>query len=68
MTVTLDEVHRAYKRLFATEDGKLVLNDLMYAHFIQGPLPLDNLQYAEGQRNVVLRILALAEKPLIHED
>lgn len=59
-----ERVIEAYRHVFSSEDGKLVLRDLMHAHYVQEPLPIDNLAYAEGQRNVVLRILALIQKPL----
>ncbi len=54
-------VNEAYKRLFSTDDGTTVLKDLMHAHYVTCPLPLREKEYGEGARNVVLRILALAE-------
>lgn len=50
----------AYRRVFSTEDGKIVLNDLMKACFIMRSTvgnSSDETSYNEGQRNVVLRIL-----------
>lgn len=54
----------AYRRLFDTDDGAVVLKDLMRAHYVQSPLPRGEQEFAEGQRNVVLRILAICEKDL----
>ncbi len=49
-----------YQHVFNTEQGKRVLYDMMNSHFVIGPLPRDvnDLLRAEGERNVVLRILA----------
>lgn len=62
------QVHRAYKALFLNEAGELVLKDLQHAHNIYGPLvahegPIDpmRLAMAEGERNVILRIMAILE-------
>lgn len=61
------QVLRAYKRLFDTEDGKMVLEDLQNAHHIfkpmVGPGPVDPMHLAmcEGARNVILRIMAIQE-------
>lgn len=49
-----------YKRLFATEDGKEILHDLMKAcHVMNSTLDSDPIQMAhnEGARSIVLRIL-----------
>ena len=58
------EVIRAYNRLFNTTDGKLVLEDLKQAHWINRPTVDVNtnlMSMREGERNVVLRIMALVE-------
>lgn len=60
------EVYRAYHNVFGAANGKLVLEDLQKAHFINGPMtshPIDPyaLAYNEGQRNVVLRIMSILE-------
>lgn len=54
-----------YRRLFHSDDGKLVLNDLMNTHFVLRPTHTpENVQEAvhrEGQRDVVLRILKILQ-------
>lgn len=58
------EVIRAYNRLFSTTDGKLVLEDLKQAHWINCPtfdVNTNLMSMREGERNVVLRIMALVE-------
>lgn len=58
------EVIRAYHRLFNTTDGKLVLEDLKAAHWINRPTFDANtnlMSMREGERNVVLRIMSLIE-------
>lgn len=58
------EVIRAYNRLFNTIDGKLVLEDLKQAHWINRPtfdVNTNLMSMREGERNVVLRIMALVE-------
>jgi len=49
-----------YSRLFNSEDGKKVLNELCRLHYINGTTfsadPFRNA-YNEGQRSVVIRIL-----------
>lgn len=58
------EVIRAYNRLFNTTDGKLVLEDLKHAHWINRPtfdVNTNLMSMREGERNVVLRIMALVE-------
>lgn len=57
-------IREAYVRLFNTDDGATVLKDLMRAHYVQSPLPPGEREFAEGQRNVVLRILAIINKDL----
>lgn len=49
-----------YQQVFSTEQGKRVLYDMFNSHFMIGPLPRDtnDLLRAEGERNVVLRILS----------
>lgn len=50
----------AYKNCFSTKDGKLVLSDLCRSHYMMGTTVGDDGkdQLREGERNVVLRILA----------
>ena len=59
---------RAYQAVFNNEAGAQVLEDLKRAHYVNGPLvsapgPLDpmRLAMAEGERNVVLRIMAILQ-------
>lgn len=59
-----ERITAAYTRLFSTDDGVTVLKDLMKAHYVQESLPRNEQDFAEGQRNVVLRILAICEKDL----
>lgn len=51
----------AYKRLFSTPDGKIVLKDLMREHFILGTTFVagkpDVSDHNDGERDVVIRIL-----------
>ncbi len=55
-------VERACARLFATDDGRIVLNHLQAAAFMRvyGPdATADQIRYAEGQRALVGQILRL---------
>lgn len=51
---------QAYRRLFSTDDGKLVLEDLMKSCYVKGSVvgkdPYETY-YNEGARSVVLRIM-----------
>ncbi len=51
-----------YQAVFNTAEGKRVLYDLMKVHHMTGPLPdrhPGEIHRAEGERNVVLRILSI---------
>lgn len=68
MTYTSLDKLRAYQAIFKNEAGSIVLDDLKQAHYIEGPLvhgtgPIDPIRMAmaEGERNVVLRIMAILE-------
>ena len=53
---------RTYRAVFETPEGKRVLHDLMKQHHVLGALPARDAHEifrAEGERNVVLRILSL---------
>lgn len=53
---------RNYKDVFETETGKKVLHDLMRSHHVLGGLPAKDayeMYRAEGERNVILRIMSL---------
>jgi hypothetical protein len=54
------KTYNAYRRLFSTEDGKIVLQDLMNAcNFLKpsiGETP-DDTYFNEGKRSVVLSIM-----------
>lgn len=59
---------RAYKAVFMSEAGSIVLDDLKQAHYVNGPLvkatgPIDpyRVAMAEGERNAILRIMAILE-------
>lgn len=50
----------AYQRLFNTEDGKIVLRDLLQScHFMTPTFDGDALEsaYKEGERSVLLRLI-----------
>jgi hypothetical protein len=68
----LAAIRQAYRTVFATPEGRIVLTDLMTAHYMQSNLPMDtvnNMIFAEGQRNVVLRILTIIGiTPTLGED
>jgi hypothetical protein len=56
----------AYKKVFATEQGITVLDDLMVSHGMLSSRPgnmttPNELFFNEGERNVVLRILKMIE-------
>ena len=56
---------KLYKRLFSSEDGSRVLQDLMIAHYMMGNTMSSDTHitaFNEGQRNVVLRILKLVKE------
>ncbi len=57
------QLKAAYARLFALDDGKKVLRDLTQKHFMFTNTLVENdsltTAFNEGQRAVVLRILAL---------
>lgn len=55
-----EATYRAYQRLFDSEDGKVVLNDLMrscYFYRTTAEASPHETYFNEGQRAVVLRIL-----------
>lgn len=55
-----NNISYAYKRLFSTEDGQIVLKDLMRAgHFDQPSFDADPYLTAfnEGERHLLLRII-----------
>lgn len=68
-----DDIAAAYRHIFATHEGEIVLEDLMNMHYInrstfeQPNDPATLIAYREGGKNAVLRILALAEKRLVAE-
>lgn len=58
-------IERAFARLFATEDGRIVLSHLQAVTFQRalGPAsPDEQLRYAEGQRSLVAMILRLIDR------
>lgn len=63
--LTPEDVRQAYKIVFSTHEGQIVLNDLMVAHCMTSSTvspTTEGMLIKEGGRNAVLRILALAEK------
>ena len=57
---------QAYKHIFATDEGQIVLADLMNSFHVQNTtMPEDananKLIYSEGQRSVVLYITSILE-------
>lgn len=57
-------LHQAYKRLMATEDGALVLDDLERRAFVRSSaFHLDPFQHAhnEGRRSLVLHIKSMCD-------
>jgi len=57
--MTPDDLRNAYKHLFDTEDGKIVLEDLQKRFHIYGTVfatDPNETAYCEGQRTVVLFI------------
>lgn len=55
-----DATIRAYRRLFSTEDGKIVLEDLMKSNFIGHTIVGNDVHHTyfnEGARSVILRII-----------
>lgn len=50
-------VFDAYQHVFSTQEGKVVLDDLMKTFHVLTPLSKSNSAFDEGARCVVLRIL-----------
>lgn len=49
-----------YERLFATEDGQIVIKDLANQGYVLSPLPPKARDFGEGMRNIVLYIMSQA--------
>lgn len=67
-TYTELEIFQAYEAVFTTPPGRIVLEDLkranhLYGALVSAPGPIDPMQMAiaEGERNAVLRILAILQ-------
>jgi len=62
--MTPDDLRNAYKHLFDTDDGKIVLDDLQRRFHVHGSTfssePTDTA-YREGQRTVVLFIQSMLQ-------
>lgn len=57
-------IDAAYRRVFNSPDGKLILQDLMEQHSITGTTFDPNPQVSalkEGERNVVLRVMSILD-------
>jgi hypothetical protein len=69
MKIDVVERVRAYQEVFATDNGKIVLEDLKYAHHMMSSTYKKDLQdgelaFREGERNVVLRIVHILGQDL----
>lgn len=64
-------IEEAYRHVFSTPEGEIVLADLMSMHYICKSIfesPDDTptmVAYREGGKNAVLRILAIAGKSIV---
>ena len=62
----------AYKNVFSSPEGKIVLEDLERIHHVHSTIFNPNVEnsiyFAEGERNVVLRIKALMAKDISQLD
>lgn len=58
----------AFKQFFGTDQGRVVMLDIMNRYFILNPVPIAINQFQqgvyEGQRQVVLHLLGLANTDL----
>lgn len=53
-----EQTLRAYKRVFESEDGMVILKDLMKScYFFDTTYDLDGIEFREGQRMVIVQIL-----------
>lgn len=66
----MTDLEKAYRYVFSTHEGEMVLRDLIANHYIQASTfeqandSFAMVAYREGGKNAVLRILALAGKKL----
>lgn len=61
MPQTNEKLRSAYKKFFEDESGQVILHDLINkGHIFKGIKPNDAMQFCEGERNIVLHILAMA--------
>ena len=67
-TYTTLEIFRSYEAVFNSPAGQVVLEDLkranhLYGSLVTNPGPIDPMQMAiaEGERNAILRILAILQ-------
>lgn len=65
---TKTQILNAYHTVFNTQDGRIALEDMkqachFYTSLVGGQVPMDPLRlaFAEGERNSILRILAILE-------
>lgn len=63
-------VVKAYQEIFATDNGKLVMEDLKLAHHMMSStyrkdMSDKELAFREGERNVVLRILHILSQDIV---
>lgn len=66
----MTDLEKAYRFVFSTPEGEMVLKDLIANHYIQASTfehandPFAMVAYREGGKNAVLRILAMSGKKL----
>lgn len=66
----MTDLEKAYRFVFSTPEGEIVLKDLITNHYIQASTfehandPFAMVAYREGGKNAVLRILAMSGKKL----
>lgn len=67
----LKAIRDSYRRIFASEDGKIIWDDLAKAHYMtSSTFSSDPLELArrEGERNVLLRIWSILNSSEVETD
>jgi len=64
--MTPDELHQMYRRVFETEDGLRVIEDLKTRFWFHAPVhaPGDTHEtaYRDGQRSIVLSLISMLQE------
>jgi len=64
--MTPDELHQMYRRVFETEDGQRVIEDLKTRFWFHAPVhaPGDTHEtaYRDGQRSIVLSLISMLQE------